>query len=237
MKQIFIIVFIMAFLTGCTQKESNNYSMIFRPQECNYIYAANGYRTTTIFKGVTYFEYYLITETPSLKPDDYILSIYANNRGGLNDTGTPIPSLEREIEQNYRKNTASTTNSGYSFDIFSMEYRTTGITQLSISSLDTPLFGKAPGASLNEYFNIIKYDPDFIASYETNHLLYGFNSKNKPTSIEEWLSLSPMGQPSMSLHLNTLPGNLPLSVRFVVYAETSTGKILCDTTNVVTFGN
>jgi hypothetical protein len=61
-----------------------------------------------------------------------------------------------------------------------------------------------------------------------------FTSKEYPTSIDEWLSLSPLGQAAMFLVPNKKIEGLPLDVQFVVQTETADGLLLSDTTRVIT---
>jgi hypothetical protein len=100
--------------------------------------------------------------------------------------------------------------------------------------VNTPLFGKPAGASLNDFFTIVYYEPPVIVSAPTERLVYGYSSKEYPTSIDEWLSLSPFGQATMFFVPNKKMEGLPLDVQFVVQMETADGLVMADTTRVLT---
>ncbi|MDR3218178.1 MAG: hypothetical protein LBU22_04230, partial [Dysgonamonadaceae bacterium] len=148
----------------------------------------------------------------------------------------PIPGIEQQISASYNKY-AERSRSGKDYaNRLNVEYRTTGIKQLTISALNTVLFGKQPGESLNDYFTIAEYDPRIVISSSGNMLIYGYshNILDFPKSVGEWLNLSPMGQRAMFLTFNEKISDLPVSVRFVVQMETSEGLLLSDTTRLIT---
>lgn len=191
-------------------------------------------RVEQTYKGTKYYEYMPVDDFSNVNAENYTLVLYTTNGGGEYDHDESILSLEKEIELNYKTESTSSKKIGEDgMVVIDMEYRTTGIRKLNIYSKDATLFGKSPGVSLNDYFNIFLYEPNFIASYETRSLVYGFRSK-KPTAISEWLSLSPMAQPGMYLLLNTVPEETPLKTCFIVEVETYTGLVLRDTTTSVT---
>jgi hypothetical protein len=149
-----------------------------------------------------------------------------------------LPNVERLIDNNYRKHSSSGSKSStkglYYTYLIEMEYRTTEIRNLVIRSLNTPLFGKAPGESLNDFFDIVKYDPPVIISAPTETLVYGYSSKTFPVAIDEWLSLSPLSSVAMFLVPNKKIEGLPLDVQFVIRMETADGLVLHDTTEMIT---
>lgn len=221
-----------------------DYFLKFQPRKCNSIGVISKQSVGATYNNVVYFDYYNIEANTSLKNSDYILALYTSNGRGEKDLDSPIPALEKEIELSFKKRSnnmkvksANMNDTGYYTTLHEINYRIDGIRYLNISSLDAPLFGKPTGTSLNQYFEIFKYDPDFIASYDGKRLVYGYTDKEKPTAIDEWLSLSPMAQPSMFLRLNATPENLPITLRFKVDMETTDGIIISDTTKVVTLTN
>jgi len=144
--------------------------------------------------------------------------------------------IESQVKSDYDKSSSTRTkavdNYDYS-DMIPIEYRTTEIRDLTITALQTSLFGKQAGESLNVFFDIVKYNPSIIVSAPAKALLYGRSSKQYPSSISEWLSLYPEAQANMYLVPNTKMDNLPVSVQFVVKMETADGLVLRDTTRMV----
>ncbi len=235
-KALFFGLIILILQTGCDTTTSNQQGpiLLFYPRVCSLIGCLPMKRVEQTYKETKYYEYQKTEESESVNAENFVLLFCTGNNGGAYDYDAPIPSLEKEIELDYKGDNKSYGESGgESMASIDMNYRTTGILKLNIYAKDATLFGKSPGVSLNDYFNIFLYEPDFIASYETRSLVYGFRSK-KPTEISEWLSLSPMAQPGMYLLLNTVPDETPLSTCFIVEVETSTGLVLRDTTTSVT---
>jgi hypothetical protein len=156
----------------------------------------------------------------------------------------PIPKLEQQIERDYaqrnklRRSSSSSVSGGQlSVVMITMEYRITGVRNFKLSAVGAPLFGKPEGESLNDFFNIVKYEPQIIASSQTHNLLMGFSTpaEELPASIDEWLSLQPLAQPHMVLQPNASLGVLlPVAVRFAVEMETDEVLVLRDTTEVFT---
>jgi hypothetical protein len=250
---MFIVLFGLGIMS-CERKDKNedNYFLEFRPRKCNYIFAVPGYIEKTVYQGNTYFDYRFYSETNFFPAQDFFLNIETHN---LNieelfsefedayseiilNLDEPIPDLETQIELDYRKKSASSSmylKSAVDYTaMIEMEYRIDGVRNFKISALDK-LFDQEPGTSLNEYFKIIRYDPDFIASSDTYNLLYGFSDKDKPEDIDEWLNLSPLAPALMYVAFREVPEDLPESIRFVVEMETDKGKVLRDTSQVIQF--
>jgi len=244
-KQSLILSFALVLL-GCNTEINTNiesYSLNFLPRKCNYLLCATMLRKTTVFQNENYYEYHFNgTDVTSASVDDFTIGIFTANtiEGNQDLLDTPIPSLENEIAMNYKKVYSAPktlqNSSSFNFSLISINYSITGIKKLIISSVDVPLFSKDAGTSLNEFFDIVKYDPDFIASSATNRIIYGYGEK-KPESIDQWLSLSPLGQPALYLHLNTIPLNLPQTVQFKVDMETNEGIKFSNIINKVTLRN
>ena len=249
---IFILVLLSLFSCKRENSGKDNYFLEFRPRECNYIFAVPGYIKKTVYQGNTYFDYRFYSETNFFPAQDFFLNIETHNLNVeklfsesenayseiMLNLDEPIPDLETQIEVNYRKKSASLkSNLKSAVDytaMIEMEYRIDGAKNFKISALDK-LFGQEPGTSLNEYFKIIRYDPDFIASSDTYNLLYGFSDKDKPEDIDEWLNLSPLAPALMYVAFREVPDDLPDSIRFVVEMETDKGKVLKDTSEVIQF--
>ncbi|WP_026473630.1 hypothetical protein [Alkaliflexus imshenetskii] len=106
---------------------------------------------------------------------------------------------------------------------------------LRIYTPDVTLFGLEAGSNLVDHFRIVKFFPDFIATSQTYHLVYGFSQSVKPQNIDEWLNLSPLSPPLIYLAFKTIPFDLPETLTFVVEMVTSEGREIGDTTRLVTF--
>ena len=144
--------------------------------------------------------------------------------------------LQEQLGSSYIKhfNSLSSPSKGETLNPIDIEYRTDGVTDLNIYALDATLFGKSPGNLLNNYFEIGRYEPWFLASYESKSLLYGFFDKSIPSSIDEWLYNKPLAQPEMFLTFNQTPDNLPVTTRFAVKMTLDNGKQLNDTSAYIT---
>jgi hypothetical protein len=77
------------------------------------------------------------------------------------------------------------------------------------------------------------YFPDYLVDARTDLLLYEFGDAEKPGTIENWLVLNPLAQPSLHLQFTGDITPLPLDTRFVVTLETTEGLLLADTTNLI----
>ncbi len=257
MKNLFTIILLLSLFSCKKENNSNgNYFIDFRPRECDFVFVVPGEKFHhTSPEGINYVDYqsypttgyddvlnlFLALHTHNLNVDSIIYS-----EGGtipyfnlhINDgISSPLPDLESQIEINYRKKSASSSDLKSALDytaMIPMEYRIDGVKNFNISAQDK-LFDQEPGTSLNDYFKIIRYDPDFIASSDTHNLLYGFSDKDKPENIDEWLNLSPLAPALMYVAFREVPADLPESIRFVVEMETDKGKVLRDTSQVIQF--
>jgi len=226
--------------------------LVFYPRESNYVFVNNFERITWDYDDKIIYEYNQAGDVDVFTIDNYVLQVSTSNlnldsvlllEDGYaiiyNSIDDPLPKLENELESSYNRSVlksgmVSQSDNKAETTPVEIEYRLTGIKGFQISSLDTELFNIAAGSSLNDFFDIVKYMPDFIVSSVTESLIYGFGDDEKPTRIDEWLNLSPLAQSSMLLRLNSSPENLPLSVRFVIALETEEGIILRDTTSLIT---
>lgn len=265
MNKKLLLLLTIILLLSCKDNNGNeeNYFLVFRPRNANHVWVTPCKLITTEYKGDLYYDYKTINSDDNIKINEFFLSVLTADKrtDSLIKTINPnyefitffsdnkfvtsgLSSLEKEIELSYKRWSSSMkikSNNDQdtgSYDAsINIEYRIDGVSNLTISSLDAPLFDKPIGTSLNQYFEIFKYDPDFIASYESKHLVYSYTDKEKPAAIDEWLSLSPMAQPTMFLRLKATPQKLPVTLRFKIDIETTDGIIISDTTKVVTLTN
>lgn len=250
------LVFVSLSFFSCVSEPGDVYSIEYSPRQANHLWATNCYQTTYQDNGHTLHNYYVLTDT-FINVNNYFLSASTGNKEILNlignyrfvsfvpdyhYKGTSIPALESEIGASYKNyenkiSKSKNTSSGTSFNVVGIEYRTNGIKEFTISALDCSIFGKNPHESLNDYFEIARYSPDFIASADTKSLLYGYSDTDKPTSIDEWLSLKPLAQPTIHINFKSIPTNLPITTRFKIDMVTDDGLQLSDTTKSVTLTN
>lgn len=148
-------------------------------------------------------------------------------------------NIEKQIQNNYDRYIGGGAYvKGYAYDrMIEGEYRLTEITDLKIFTLNTRLFGKNAGEPLNDLLKIVKYNLPAIFTAPTEKLVYGYEPDNRaPVTIDEWLNLQPLAQETMWLVPTiSIPEKLPLEdVQFVVEMTTKEGKVLRDTTQMIT---
>lgn len=249
-------VAILAVSCGDNESNKENYIIDFRPRECNYLFVVPGAISETTYQGATYIDFLGYPYDGYSRSEDFFLAIHTYNsdlRSALNaengimpyyyysdeqDLDQPLVTIESQIEANYARSISrgSTLKSASDFTVMEeMEYRLDGVTDFNVYAVDTPLFGLEAGSSLNDYFRIVRYFPDFIASSQSHQLIYGFADRDKPAAIDEWLSLSSLAQPLMYLVFKEAPNDLPETIRFVVEMVTDKGTLLRDTIQVITF--
>jgi hypothetical protein len=260
MKKIFLFFCILMLLSCDKIIDQESADLAFAPRRCSKVYIVPGIEEITYYDGV-YYSDYKETEGAVFGKNQLFLSIQTTNNDrypqgaiervlyfdNFDNLNSSIPDLEQQIEKNYYKNLKKNSgssllrsaNAAYS-NLEVIEYRITGVQDLKIYALDAPLFGKSAGESLNDFLDIVMYQPKVIASSQTKNLLYGFTDKPEtmPKSIDKWLALKPLAQPTMYLKPNTSLGvELPVSVRFVVQLKTDEGVVLSDTTRAITVIN
>lgn len=145
-----------------------------------------------------------------------------------------FPKIERQLENDYRKKDSYATrghDGAFYTNPLPWEYRVTGVKDFNIVAT-TPLFGQEAGTSLNRHFVIAEFLPKQIISYRTNSLVWGYRSKNKVETIDQWMALKPMAPPAIVFRLKETPPEVPTRVQFVSILETTDGKVLRDTTEV-----
>jgi hypothetical protein len=259
-----LLIIAAALLSSCKKDPSvikEGYFIVFYPREISSVYIIPGIQQFVDYQGITLINH-LDFEGNVISQDNVFFSIQTSNHdirlefSQLDSThiyspyspmpihyfsssdfsflDTPNTYIEQQIKSDYDKDVRARSKGGDYNVMIRMEYRTTEIKGLTISTLNTPLFGKPAGASLNDFFTIAYYEPPVIVSAPTDRLVYGYSSKEYPASIDEWLNVSPLGQPNMYLVPNKKMEGLPLDVQFVVQMETADGLVMADTTRVLT---
>jgi len=250
-----LISFLLISIAFIACKKDNqatpDYFIDFRPRECTYLFVVPALAEYKTYENHNYYEYSNLIKNSTIKSDHLFFSVQTCNydlrsfikaNGGYmsylfisttDHIGTHISSLEELIELDYSRIAINGDNGSVNANLEEMEYRTSGVKAFSIKALDGELFGLPAGSSLNDYFKIIKYSPDFLASASSNTLLYGFSSTDKPASIDEWLNLKSLAQPSMYVKFKSNPPELPINTRFVVELTTDDGSLLTDTTQIL----
>lgn len=234
---------------SCEQEHVEFYDFVFTPRACKFIKVEPASIQDANPTGDSIAEFIIEKQNASIKAQDFSLRISTMNfnidsiqkfnvadyKQLLNNTDKRMKGLEEIIYNNYIL--ASRTNKNIPLDVKSIifiEYRITGVKSFNIKSLDATLFDEAQGSSLNAYFKIKKFAPDFIASFKSSNVEYGFDNSNKPSDIDTWLSLLPLANESMYLTISRKPDRLPLTTRFLVEMETVDGNKISYTTGKVT---
>jgi hypothetical protein len=259
MKRFILLSILVISIASCKDVTNNGegFSFYFKPRKATFVYVDPGKRKIAYYDGGYKYIRYESLSGDEVSINDLFLTVGTLNYDsallrveGATDMemssfhnsflDDPIPEVEEQIEEDYRKYLSSFAKpSGLdAMNLIQFEYRTTGIRNLTIKTIDTPLFGKPAGESLNDFFKIVRYDPSVIVSSSTNRLVYGYSEQIYPESIAEWLHLSPLAQSKMYLETKASPGiTSPVSVQFEVQLETNEGIMICDTTRVFTITN
>lgn len=172
---------------------------------------------------------------PNVKNRNYEFLYQDPLKERYNQLAPSIPSLEKQLEDDYRNSISTRAASGkdgmsYAF-INPWDYRVTGVKDFKIIAL-SPLFGQPAETSLNRFFSIHSFEPKQVISYRTKKLLWGYSDKSNLENLQQWLSMEPMAPPAIMFRFNTVPQEVPAEVKFVSILETTDGKILKDTTFV-----
>jgi hypothetical protein len=255
-KAISFLFLISIVLTSCKEEHNDRkgYSFKFLPRKASFLDIAFGEQKISYFQGIKHTDFWSLEKDRDIvSRNKFFISVFTTNFDpAISDDPNfsidtllyynyeyldeHIPSIEKQIELDYsRPKSAELRSADMTFDdIIYIDYRITEIKNLKITALDTPLFGKAAGESLNAFFDIAQYNPPVIVSAPTNTLVFGYSNSTYPTSIEEWLDLSPLAQANIYLIPNTEIPEIPVQVQFVVQMETAEGVILSDTTRMIT---
>jgi hypothetical protein len=256
--KIFFATLLLMCLPACNREQhapTMPVSLVFYPRTCTCLWVAHGPQnlekfyskpdndpsrwTDTINNTKFYISFMTgnkeLTNIPYYGKNFPFLTFYD---GYEKPNGVHISSLEEEIQLDYEKyyfsQNNSTTNGELNSSLKNISYRTNGVTKLKISSIDKPLFGIGLNESLNDYFEVKFPYQSLIASYKTKSLIYGCMDEDKPTTIDEWLHLFPLAQPTMLFYLKAIPDGLPITTRFRIDLETDDGMQLSDTTRMIT---
>jgi len=239
-------------MLSCSEPE-NSYWFIYYPRSVDHMFLYSAIKKPIMLddkiKGYEYQMYYGGVNS-RINIDSFALEIWTHNLNidsmirvqdpNFNELirtkiSSHISDLERQLGDSYVKHSKSlSTSVGEKVAPIEIEYRTDGVSNFKIYALDATLFGNLPNNSLNTYFEIGRYEPWFLASYESKSLLYNFFDKSMPLSIEEWLYDKPLAQPEMFLIFKQKPENLPVTTRFVVEMTLDSGKQLNDTSAYIT---
>jgi len=255
MKKFIFICLVFTINYSCRPNENWREEATFNwyARKVNNVFIAIGYRTDITWYGNSYTEKHDL-DGDSVSSNSFFLAVLTSNYDPRShqDTIISMPikfnshmspyfdernaNIEQQIQRDYDKNISHPNGKGLSYDFFiDAEYRLTEITNLKLLTLNTRLFGKDAGESLNDFFDIIVYNLPVIFTAPTERLVYGCGSTDMPTSIDEWLSLQPLAQETMWFTPNiAVPEKLPLNVQFVVEMTTKEGAVLRDTTKMVT---
>ena len=255
---LFMIIAVIS-LSSCKKDtySGEGYNLVFFPRKVKNVFITPGEQHFSYYQGAKQIDYFRL-EGDAVTEDQFFLSILSSNYDprpdlakdnpnydpkssmpigypySFDNLDDPIPSVEQQIKSDYDRQVLTYSKGGNADVMISVEYRTTEIKNLTISTANTPLFGKPAGASLNDFFTVVLYNPPVVISAPTERLVYGYSSKEYPVSIDEWLSVSPFGQAAMLLVPNKKMEGLPLNVQFVVQMETAEGLVLSDTTRTIT---
>ena len=253
-----ILLLVSCFFGACREKEDireGGISFYFHPRECQSITTG-----TCVLTGQRYYEWEspnvdssgveasnlglwmmtgeknlskLITKEPH-RELSYLERRY-QDVAFLTSKAPRLHHLEEKLQDDYLKgwgNSRGSRSSGLDFVyLLPWEYRVTGVKNFRIEAM-SPLFGQAPGMSLNRYFSIFEFRPKQVISYRTRNLAWGYRSKNKLETIDKWLALQPMAPPAIIFRLNATPQEIPARVKFITVLETTEGNVLRDTTEV-----
>jgi hypothetical protein len=243
----FIIPALMLVLISCSKQDTGGISLTFYPRHCIYIYLVPGMKVQSSSQNF-YDQYRDVEQGATIKADSLVLAVLTSNFEISNVFLRGYPGLlyptinqfqdenniviENKIKLLYEN--SYTLSSGAGSTEVPVEYRLDGIKSMKITTLITQLFGVPLGGSLNNYFTIKHYLPEFIISSDGQNLLYPDSGAEFPSAISEWIGVSPMAQPAMYLEFNAIPDELPQTVRFVLEMETMSGTILTYTSFPVT---
>jgi len=245
-QNLFFVILAVIALNGISCKDIKDYKesyfLAFYPKKCEIVsvipYKWIGVRSN---KGeMVYGDMMMYGSDNKVSWDSLLIHITSLNlsRGKFLDDS--IPSLEHEIKADYErlrslnasKSSVNVSSEPKTYSV-SMDYSTNGLKNINITAIDAPLFGTDKSKSLNDYVKISKYEPNFIASFETKKLIYGFGDDDKPSTIAGLLAQNPLVPFLMIFEFKVKPDHLPVSTRFKIELENSEGKLMADTTEML----
>jgi len=248
MKNYFFLLIITILTFSCKEKEDTNerFDYKFYPRKVSFLKVDLGKQDKTQYPDGRYFTGYFNLEKDTVSNNEWGILIETDNcnqdtllYGALyyEILDPPVPEVEKLIEQDYKRTSFAPMVgveeiNGKRSQWIGVEYRTSPIRNFKVYSLNTPLFGKPAGESLNDFFTIRWFYPGIISTPGYN-MVYGYGSVES-LSIKEWLGFHPLAPVIMDIAPIQLLSELPVDVQFVVEMETDEGLVLSDTTRVFT---
>ena len=252
MRKYFLLLIIALLASSCEKDKGGGgetHLYIFLPRKVAYIRADILKQMTKYYPDGKPYTDYNFLEEENVRKGEWRLSVITANFNPRDTidanlyrtlVDTPIPEVERLLAQDYesyyfKPSSSSLRNSESAYlNMINIDYRISTIRNLTIRTLHTSLFGKQAGESLNDFFNIVSYNPAIITT-PNYRLIYGYaDQKSVSIPVDEWLSMLPLAEIGMSMAPNTSVTGLPLDVQFVVEMETDEGLVLRDTTRMFT---
>lgn len=219
-----------------------DYFLVFYPQKCEMVrlepYKWFGVRSN---KGeMVYGDMPMYGSDNKVSWDSLMLHVTSTNLSKGEFLDDSIPGLQEEIRIDYEKqHSLNSSKSSVSISnepktaAIDINYCINGLKNMNITAIDEPLYGSDKTMSLNDYAEIRYYYPDFVASFDTKSLIYGFGDNDKPNTIVGLLALNPLVPFQVVLEFKVKPDNLPVSTRFRIELENSEGKLMADTTEML----
>lgn len=237
MKHFFKLILFLGIISSCTKIDDNSESVniTFAPRTCKNVYIVPGQKVNTGFADVD--------KNATIKAGSLVLAILTSNYdvSGLYARGYPSMQyaskdqfldghdafIENQVVLLYKQSgvKSSSVNKDLS-GIIVIEYRLDGVKNLKISTQDAVFFGVEPGGSLNNFFSILNFTPNLVISSTTKSILWPNKYLSIPSTLSEWLALKPLAQSAMKIQLNSIPTDLPKTVRFDIEMELMNGTTL-----------
>jgi len=263
----YLFCLIILTLTSCNKDNNDDqqsYSFVFYPRQCKVLATGLVRLTPGEYDGTTYYDKEDLQNDETCEADYLCLLLSTSNIDTLPEGADyntyPLfyeyqeslsieeqqldesnSSLEQQLEDDYKNRVKSTTASNeVAVDFKNWEYRTTGIKSFNFTCNKT-LFNQSPGTSLNDYIYLYEIERSQIISYETNSLVFGYSDHLNKMSVNEWLSLKPMAQPTIYFRFKSIPeelsqGNIN-SLQFTFAIETTSDLSLEISTQYITLSN
>lgn len=250
MRYIYCLLILVLF--SCNKEDNDDqqsYSFVFYPRPCKLLATGLVRLVEQEYDGTTYYEKEDLENDETCEADNLCLILSTSNIDDLPEGADyntyPLfyeyheslsiedqqldegnSSLEQQLEDDYKNRVKSTAASNeVAVDFKNWEYRTTGIKSFNFTCNKT-LFNQPEGTSLNDYLYLYEIERSQIISYETNSLVFGYSDELNEMSVNEWLNLKPMAQPTIYFRFKSIPeevsnGNVE-SLQFNFSIETTT---------------
>lgn len=264
---IYLLLLFMFISCGKENGNTDNYFFVFYPRQSKTLGSGFSRLVSQEYEGTVYYEKESVALEDTCSISDLVIVLSTSNLDtlpegadfntyplfyefhesldvGLQQLDDNNTVLEQQIEDDYRnrvtdKSTEKSANLVAYYNL-KWEYRTTGVSSFVITCTK-PLFKQAAGTSLNSYLYIYEIDKAQIISYETNELVFGYSDDLNEMSINEWLGLKPMAQPTMYFRFNAVPeelsGGTADTVQFNISMKTRSGLNLSITTHRIALIN